>query len=208
MTAVIKRVQLTCFVDDYSEIVKISKFKLTSLLEDNNNSTQYVDHLDFKLTHPAISIEGQLDDIYISNLNYYTLKYFQKINLLNNTMELFNLTFHNISLVGAYNLTGNIGGLFDIFGTGHFRLNMLNFSISGQSPLLPSINETHACILMNIHPHVEAMEGWFDDLMNDNELEELINQVIIEIAPTAIEVIWEERKDVLDPFLQKVVLII
>lgn len=48
------------------------------------------------------------------------MKLFSEIDVGENKFDLFNLTFRNISVVGEYNITGDIGELFDIWGAGHF----------------------------------------------------------------------------------------
>lgn len=40
--------------------------------------------------------------------------------------------------------------------------------------------------------------------MGDEELEEIINHVLMQLIPEAVEVIWEEFKEAIDEPLQKV----
>ncbi|KAJ8960651.1 hypothetical protein NQ318_013943 [Aromia moschata] len=189
--------------EEYESLLKTLKQNLTIVLE-ADNSTKYIDHLDINVQHPAISMEGQLNNVYVSNLDDFRLKYFQHLDIINNQMELFNLTFHNISIVGEYDLTGNIGDLFDIFGEGTFWMNLHNFSVHAISQF-PSINSSHVCITMDITPNLQSTKGWFNDFMNDEELEDIINKGIFTMLPEIIDVIWAENKNAEDEIMQKVV---
>lgn len=64
--------------------------------------------------------KGELNNGTISNLDEFDMKLFSEIDVGENKFDLFNLTFRNISVVGEYNITGDIGELFDIWGAGHF----------------------------------------------------------------------------------------
>lgn len=67
-----------------------------------------------------LSMKGEVNNLTMANLDDYEMKFFSEIDIGKNEIQLFNLTFKNISMVGEYNMTGNIGDLFDIWGAGHF----------------------------------------------------------------------------------------
>ncbi|KAJ8955061.1 hypothetical protein NQ314_006941 [Rhamnusium bicolor] len=113
-------------LDDYTALVKVLKQELTQLLV-GDGSSQFYDHSDFDFHHPALSAKGEINNVTVSNLDDYELKFFNDVNITENKIKVFNLTFHNILAAGEYKLRGNIGDLFDIFGEGHFWfLNLMN----------------------------------------------------------------------------------
>lgn len=59
---------------------------------------------------------GSFDDLDIAHLTQFSIN--SNINLP--VIELVNITFHNISFVGKYDLFGVVGQLFDIYGNGSF----------------------------------------------------------------------------------------
>lgn len=66
------------------------------------------------------SAKGCFDNLTISNLDLGTSD-FNIPSFENNTKSsLFEIVRYNISMNGHYNLRGNIGDLFDVFGNGLF----------------------------------------------------------------------------------------
>lgn len=66
-------------------------------------------------------MKGTFDDLTISHLNWNK----QDVNIPkkfdNNTKySVYNLTLYNISMEGHYDVRGNLGELFDVFGKGVF----------------------------------------------------------------------------------------
>ncbi|XP_018565668.1 uncharacterized protein LOC108906760 [Anoplophora glabripennis] len=180
---------LKSFIDELTELLKF-------------NSTIFSDHLDLDLKHEALSMKGEINNVTVANLDDRELRLFPNINFTTNEIGLLNLTFSNVSVVGEYNITGNIGDLFDIWGAGHFRANLLNFSVSATTTI-PVVNSTSVCLFLDVKVKLSAVESWFDGLMDDDELEELINHALAAIAPEAVSIVWEDTKVVIDEPLEK-----
>lgn len=66
-------------------------------------------------------MNGTFDNTFMSHLNQNKIEKSFPNNFDNNTeFSLFRLTVYNISVEGQYDLLGNIGDLFDVFGNGNF----------------------------------------------------------------------------------------
>jgi len=168
----------------------------------DNNHVIDVGHIDLDLTHPAIRVNGTLDNVLLSNLFEYNMCLLD-IDLATTKFTVFNLTFNHIKVKGNYDITGNIGDLFDIFGTGDFWIKMMNFSIA-MTHFNLSIGE-EICFPINIDMDLVGMKNNFKGLMNDAELEELFNDAIKAIAPECLAIIWSEIKDIFDGPLEKAI---
>lgn len=64
------------------------------------------------------SAKGFFDNLTISGLSDHESSFFGSSDGI--SLEIIDMLFPNISLVGNYNLTGDIGDLFDIYGSGPF----------------------------------------------------------------------------------------
>lgn len=65
-------------------------------------------------------LNGSLSNLTISQLDQYDLEIMKWYDVLHERFQIFRLTFYNMSFVGNYDVYGNIGELFDIYGVGSF----------------------------------------------------------------------------------------
>jgi hypothetical protein len=83
-----------------------------------------LDHIDLDINHPAIRIQGALDNVLIYNLHDFIVCFLEnlELNATSHTykFDVFNLTFKNVRVEGEYNITGDLGDIFDLFGDGNF----------------------------------------------------------------------------------------
>lgn len=68
-------------------------------------------------------------------------------------LEVFDFRFNNISFDGQYNMTGDIGDLFDIYGDGPFWLNFINLRVRMPANLTENI-----CLVTEIFIKLESIE--------------------------------------------------
>ncbi|KAJ8921532.1 hypothetical protein NQ315_003152 [Exocentrus adspersus] len=185
---------------DYRLLLTNLKQELSALLD--GDSSFFLDHLDFNLDHPAVALKGLLHNVTAKNMQDFHIDFFKDIDIIRNRIEIFNLTFRNVSTFGEYNMTGNIGELFDIWGAGSFWANVYNFSISAQTKI-PNITSTATCLFIDVKVTLQKLESWFDNMMDDEELEEIMNGAIMDLATEAVESIWDQLKDDFHGPLQK-----
>nr|CAI5826907.1 unnamed protein product [Callosobruchus analis] len=165
----------------------------------------HVDHLPFSFTHPAIRIAGVVDDVTVSNMFEYTL---EKMKFTDEKHFLiFNITFHNISVNGLYDMKGNIGELFDIFGKGKFWFQMINFNIVATMEWPLFENGTAICATSNVDVSVQQVKNHYYNLMEDPELEELMNEAMESMAPEIVQILWNEAKENYNDIIKKVSLV-
>lgn len=68
------------------------------------------------------SLLGTFDDVRLFHFHEFDICFLENL-FLNRTyyqFDVFNLTFRNLSVNGKYDLNGDIGDLFDIYGDGDF----------------------------------------------------------------------------------------
>jgi hypothetical protein len=69
-------------------------------------------------------IQGALDNVLIYNLHDFIVCFLEnlELNATSHTykFDVFNLTFKNVRVEGEYNITGDLGDIFDLFGDGNF----------------------------------------------------------------------------------------
>jgi len=139
----------------------------------------------------------------VSNLNITTKTILQ---LQNDQLKLVNLTFTNVTFeADYYNLTGNIGQLFDVFGQGNFWAKAYDFSISF-SILAINLNTTDLCIPVSVDVDLQKIDVNFANIMNnDPELCPLFNAAFCAILPDIIRGVWQEVKDGNEARLEKII---
>ncbi|VEN52592.1 unnamed protein product [Callosobruchus maculatus] len=163
----------------------------------------HIDHLPFNFSHPAIRIAGVFDDVTVSNMFDYTLEKLEFIDKKN--FLIFNITFHNISVNGLYDMKGNIGELFNIFGKGKYWFQMINFNIIATMEWPLFDNGTAICATSNVDVSLQQAKSHFYNLMEDPELEELMNDAMENMAPEIVQILWEEAKENYDDIIKKII---
>jgi len=183
--------------------------KVFRLLEDPPSKFCLKKPLDINFTHPAISLNGTFDNLCIEGFDKGVFCMLDRFNILftcgpfvHPPFDLFNITFPHLNLTGNYNLTGNLGDLFDVFGIGPFSLNLTDVEVYAKN-VNCTANFTKACIdNISVNVSISAVDNYFYNLMNDTEIEHLFNKVIKEILPETVFVIWNEIKEWTEPYLQ------
>ncbi|KAG5885185.1 hypothetical protein JTB14_036493 [Gonioctena quinquepunctata] len=156
--------------------------------------SNFVDHFVLNFTHPAISIYAILDNLTLSNLTNLQPS-------INKDNQILNLTFPNITIEGVYDLKGNIGDLFDIFGNGTFWMHLLNFSIG--VTIEPYLKGFSVCANTTVNIDLQQFQIQLNDFMADEELGELMNKAFCSIVPEILRVLWEEEKEDKDEEIEK-----
>ncbi|XP_044258471.1 uncharacterized protein LOC123007306 [Tribolium madens] len=168
----------------------------------SNKSNLHIEHLDVNISHPAIRVLGTLDDLDLYHFHEFDICFLENIflNLSYYQFDVFNLTFRNLRIEGKYNITGDIGDFFDIYGVGDFWIELLNFSIAMTNF---SINVTdEICLPVNIDINLQQVKNHFDKFMDDPDLEKLFNDAIMDILPETFNILWAEMKDIFDKPLE------
>lgn len=79
----------------------------------------YKIHIELKILF--FSLKGSFDNLTVSHLNLNKESENWFVDLHNNSrFSFYNLTVYNISLEGMYDIKGNVGDLFDVYGKGYF----------------------------------------------------------------------------------------
>ncbi|KYB29377.1 hypothetical protein TcasGA2_TC032224 [Tribolium castaneum] len=168
----------------------------------SNKSNLHLEHLDVDVSHPAISLYGTMDDLDLYHFHEFDICFLENLflNLSYYQFDVFNLTFRNLRVEGKYNLTGDIGDLFDIYGVGDFWMELRNFSIAMTNF---SINVTdEICIPVNIDINLQEVRNQFDNFMEDPDLEILLNGTMMNILPESFSIFWAEMKAIFDKPLE------
>ncbi|CAH0559418.1 unnamed protein product, partial [Brassicogethes aeneus] len=182
----------------------LTRTDILNKFTDEMNNWIFVEHADFNFTHPAISAKGTLDNLNISNILNTTTSLDYDYAEEDNEGANFTFSLTNVSIVGEYNLTGDIGDLFDIFGAGSFWLNL-------QITIIAIFNaigdESSICVPLDISIELPVVDGHLDNFMNpyknDTEFEDLMNKAIINLAPLMVEEFVLEFKNAFDDEIQE-----
>ncbi|KAJ3628327.1 hypothetical protein MTP99_015640 [Tenebrio molitor] len=187
------------------KLLKEIKNDISTMLSVEENKPNFdLDHIDLDINHPAIRIQGALDNVLIYNLHDFIVCFLEnlELNATSHTykFDVFNLTFKNVRVEGEYNITGDLGDIFDLFGDGNFWVELRNFSIA-MTDFTFNVGD-EICFPINIDIYLAEMGNHFFNFMDDDELEKLFNDVITSIAPESLGIIWEEMKEIFDKPLE------
>ncbi|XP_050510906.1 uncharacterized protein LOC114324955 isoform X3 [Diabrotica virgifera virgifera] len=166
-------------------------------LKDNDDDTTYffqVPKYDANISHPAIRL-----DAHFKNLSIWIG---HSHNAVFEIPQILNVTFPNITVIGEYNMSGNIGELFDIFGDGDFALSLLNFSVAF-SIIEVDVNTTSFCTRVSLDVDVQSVPVEFHGLMGDQELEDLFNKAFVAMFPEVIKDMWRRAQNENEPGIEK-----
>ncbi|XP_056631180.1 uncharacterized protein LOC130441489 [Diorhabda sublineata] len=166
-------------------------YRKTSL-KNNNDPDFYVDKLDIDIDHPAAWVKGELTNLSI---------WFEEPIATANFGQLFNFTYPNLTVLANYDITGNIGDLFDIYGSGDCKIQMFNFSLS-LNILEININQTTICIKVVVDVDVQQTPIEFYNFMDGAELQDLFNRAMKSIVPDIIKIVWEEIRAANEPEIE------
>ncbi|XP_072376253.1 uncharacterized protein [Diabrotica undecimpunctata] len=155
-----------------------------------------VDKYDTYLVHPAITLDAHFKNlsIWISHPH----------NAILENLQILNVTFPNITVMGEYNMSGNIGELFDIFGNGDFSLSLLDFSLAISITEF-DVNTTSICTRVSIDVDVQSVPVEFHGLMGDQELEDLFNKAFVAMFPEVVKDLWRRAQNESEPMIEKLI---
>ncbi|XP_060520602.1 uncharacterized protein LOC132698501 [Cylas formicarius] len=154
-----------------------------------------VDYFDINFSHPALTLFGNFKKMSLQ-VSDTSLKYFHTFG---SDFQLVNITFGNIAINGTYNWSGFVGAneLFDIYGSGPFWANPVNFSVGVNMDL--NFTSPEHCLAIEIRVYLPKFNSNFSELMNgDDELCPLLNGAISDIGPDAVRIIWDEYVNSID----------
>ncbi|XP_074033647.1 uncharacterized protein [Leptinotarsa decemlineata] len=159
------------------------------------NDSIYLGTQRVNFTHPAISLDILFDNLTVSHLTNI------KPSIFNEKKQILNLTFPHIFAEGEYDMMGNIGDLFDIFGKGHFRGRLIDVSIALTLDFI--FNSTSICVPATLDVRIGKVMLNFSHFMGDKDMEKLMNKGFSKILPEIIRVFWEEMKEGNDPSIEE-----
>ncbi|XP_025830697.1 uncharacterized protein LOC112904584 [Agrilus planipennis] len=91
-----------------------------------------IEFIDLNITHEVGRFVGYARDIEVRHLSRFKLDHIS-LNLQNRLS--FNITFPYLKVIGFYEINGNVGDMFRIFGKGPFWLKLQGLSISAVAQL-------------------------------------------------------------------------
>ncbi|CAH1183260.1 unnamed protein product [Phaedon cochleariae] len=164
----------------------------------------HIDKIEFNVNHEAANVKGRAEDLTIRHISKFLVdkESFSDLGKLRFKLDL-NLTFPYIKVNGTYNIDGEVGGAFRIFGNGPFRLNLIDLKLGTSTILKFTLPARLRVESISLDVKLKKLENNFENLMKDKETGVLINKAISKLAPEALRLLWPELKPSIEVQVKK-----
>jgi len=158
-----------------------------------------IDRLEVNIVSPDIgTIEGHATNVEIRRLSEFKIDY---INWDSRQRLTLNLTFPRVDVKGMYEVHGTISKRVGVYGEGPFWLKLGGLKIGAIAQFRYSLDhDPHLYVeRMRIGVKLKKLTSKFSNLMHNERLGRLYNEVISNVTPSALDMLWPD----LEPGLSK-----
>ncbi|KAF5274641.1 hypothetical protein FQA39_LY17157 [Lamprigera yunnana] len=136
-------------------------------------------------------VDGQMENVEIRRLSEFTIDY---ANWDFKHQLALNLTFPQIDVTGFYVIDAKISKMVTVYGKGPFWLKLWGLSLGTVSKMKYNLmhDPPFYAESMKIDVKLKKLNNKFSNLMNDEKLGRLFNEVIRNVTPSALDVIWPD----------------
>ncbi|KAF5269546.1 hypothetical protein FQR65_LT17953 [Abscondita terminalis] len=136
-------------------------------------------------------VKGNMENVEIRRLSEFTVDYANWDFKHHLTL---NLTFPKIDVKGFYVIDAKISKMVKIHGKGPFWLKLYGVSLGTVSNLKYDLIHDPPFYVQSMHigAKLKKLDNHFSNLMNDEKLGDLFNEVISNVTPSALEVLWPD----------------
>ncbi|XP_053979986.1 uncharacterized protein LOC128877054 isoform X1 [Hylaeus volcanicus] len=176
------------------------EFKLRRFLEKFRNRMPYgipelglpplepfqLDEVDVNIDNPEIgNLSLTIENLVIHNLSTFVINK-AKLSLIGPTI-IANISIPHIYAEGMYNVSGNIGDMLQLNGTGPFQTDIYDFQIYVNTVLGYSRGMYLKSFYLDFT--LRSIEMRLEDFMEDEELSRIMSKVFQELTPKALDII-------------------
>ncbi|KOC64450.1 hypothetical protein WH47_01618 [Habropoda laboriosa] len=146
----------------------------------------HLDHIDIEIDNPDIgNVSLIIDDLNLHNLSTFVINK-AKLSLIGPTITA-NVTIPRIHVEGFYNISGMLGKMVALNGSGPFQANVYDFQLYVNTML--GFSRGVYLKTFDIDFSLKSMDVALENFMNDEELSSVMSKVFQELTPKVVDVI-------------------
>ncbi|CAK9818712.1 hypothetical protein ANTQUA_LOCUS9912 [Anthophora quadrimaculata] len=146
----------------------------------------HLDHIDIEIDNPDIgNVSLVINDLYLHNLSTFVTNK-AKLSLIGPTITA-NVTIPRIHVEGIYSISGNLGQMVALNGSGPFQGDISDFQLYVNTML--GFSRGVYLKTFDLDFALKSMEINLENFMNDEELSRVMSKVFQELTPKVVDVI-------------------